>query len=348
MTAPPAGMPDGRRGVMAEPAPPPATPAGPRFTVDPWDPAYGVAVEVDDLESSTGEVDVGIEVPASDWRPIDPGTVPAAGNVVFVDGVRRIDAHVWIDGGDDIVHGGICASYAAGAIACNGSAQIVEVDVGRGVFSAAPSSASLATSAGLYQAHVAVGGLPAQLSLAVQLAMGRLEVGVAERACSAGTCDLIAVDGPLRGRDHLPNAIGFVKTHHVAYLPPEQHRIVARLEPRQRTPIFTLGTSWTRFSWYLRLPGETGSPWSGVVRCECSPQLAPAEATALANLSAATLPRFASEAHKDPRAPQNLYPIGALEHELRRRLGDRDLVYRALRVAAHASAGTSGGGRSTR
>jgi hypothetical protein len=37
--------------------------------------------------------------------------------------------------------------------------------------------------------------------------------------------------------------------------------------------------------------------------------------------------------HKDPRAPQNLVPIGGLERELRHRLGDQQILYRALRAA---------------
>ena len=57
---------------------------------------------------------------------------------------------------------------------------------------------------------------------------------------------------------------------------------------------------------------------------------------ALADLSQAMLPRFASAEYKDARAPQNLYPIAGLERELRRRLGDPRLLYRALRVAAAA------------
>jgi hypothetical protein len=47
-----------------------------------------------------------------------------------------------------------------------------------------------------------------------------------------------------------------------------------------------------------------------------------------------TLPRFASEAHKDARAPQNLYPIAGLERHLKRLLGDPMLLERALRTAA--------------
>ncbi len=54
----------------------------------------------------------------------------------------------------------------------------------------------------------------------------------------------------------------------------------------------------------------------------------------MANLSQATLPRYASVEYKDSRAPQNLYPIAGLERDLRRRLGDTRLLYRALRAAA--------------
>jgi hypothetical protein len=60
-------------------------------------------------------------------------------------------------------------------------------------------------------------------------------------------------------------------------------------------------------------------------------------------VSAATLPAYASTPHKDPRAPQNLFPIAGLERELRRRLGDAALVHRALRLAAHAPASPAPG-----
>jgi hypothetical protein len=95
-----------------------------------------------------------------------------------------------------------------------------------------------------------------------------------------------------------------------------------------------MGTSWRRNSWYLRLDGSSGAPWSGVVRLECSADLPGPEVTRLADLSALVLPPLASSPHKDPRAPQNLVPIGGLERELRRRLGDQQLLYRSLRAAA--------------
>ena len=45
------------------------------------------------------------------------------------------------------------------------------------------------------------------------------------------------------------------------------------------------------------------------------------------------LPGVGSEPHIEPRAPQNLVPIAALERDLRHRLGDAGLCLRALRSA---------------
>jgi hypothetical protein len=70
------------------------------------------------------------------------------------------------------------------------------------------------------------------------------------------------------------------------------------------------------------------------VRCEAPPDLDVDAARARADRTAAVLPRFASQPHKDPRAPQNLHPIAGLERALRRRLGDPALLERALRAAA--------------
>ncbi len=140
--------------------------------------------------------------------------------------------------------------------------------------------------------------------------------------------------GPLRGRTHLPRAIGFIKSHRTAYLSPALHAMVGALAGGQRTPVFLMMSSWSRFSWYLRLPGSIGHPWAGVVRCEASADHETSDVIELADAVAAALPRFSSKPHKDPRAPQNLYPIAGLERELRRRLGDAALLYRDLRVAA--------------
>jgi hypothetical protein len=84
----------------------------------------------------------------------------------------------------------------------------------------------------------------------------------------------------------------------------------------------------------MRLPGPMSHPWSGIVRLEAAGELKVAEVRRLADLSAVTLPKYSSVPHKDPRAPQNLFPIAGLERELRHRLGDPSFVQRALRQVA--------------
>ena len=380
-------------------------PAPMRWRVESWDPGYGASTEDQaELGRSTAQVATDLELPEARWRPVDPD--PAAAGwaaVLFVDGVRRIDAMAWISepagsgpggthgSGSGGTHGGgsggpdggtgggsaedgdgsaaslaLCASYAAGVVCCRpGAAHLLAAEVRRGLFSTAEHATDVVTPAGRYRrVHTPARGEPAaDLSLAVQRALGDVEGAVAAQArtgtgsagatASAGGAtaagaahatgtgaaaaaegeDLLVVDGPLRGRQHLPRAIGFIKTHRSEYLPAALHRVVGRLAPGQRTPVFGLGTSWQRHSWYLKLPGSP-APWAGVVRVECPAELSLAQVVDLADRSAPMLCRYASTEYKDARAPQNLYPIGGLERELRRRLGDQKLLYRAIRRAS--------------
>jgi len=306
-----------------------------RFYVDTWDPAYGVAMKILELEDSTAEVDVGVEVSGDKWRPIDAdGATKLPETVWFLDGVRRIDARAWIQQADSDAEPGICASYAAGVVRCDGTARIERVDVQRGLFSSSREAIDVETTCGPYPVKKTTSPSPEKLSQALQDCMGELEAQLANAVGADKDESLLILDGPRKHGQQLATAVGFIKTHDKSYLPPEQHAVIASLEPGQRTPVFHLGTKYRRHSWYLRLPGPAGAPWAGIVRCECSPNLAADDVVALADRTARLLPRFASAEHKDPRAPQNLYPIGGLERELRRRLGDPHLLYRALRVAA--------------
>jgi hypothetical protein len=306
-----------------------------RFTVDPWDPSYGTSNDLDPVEASRADVDCDLEVPAAQWGPRPAGASSGVERLVFVDGVRRVEAHVWIDADDGTAHHGTCASYASGAIrCCDGAAVCGPVIVGRGLFTAYGGAEPIPTPAGEFALRVAPSASPDGLSLALQERMGEAELEAAEAACAAGDVDVVVLDGSLRGRQHLTGAVGYVKTHHVTYLPPELNAVVGRLAPGERSPLFALGTTWSRISWYLRLPGAGASPWSGVVRAECSANLPVPRAAALADTVTAALPRFASAPHKEGRAPQNLYPIAGLERELRHRLGDPRVLYRALRRAA--------------
>jgi hypothetical protein len=313
-----------------------------RFTVDPWDPTYGTSVDAE-LGASTAEIATDVETPPDRWAPVPPppGLLPPAA-VLFVDGVRRVDAQVWVDEGDGSVSPGLCASYAAGVVCCcaDGGAHLLTADVRRGLITTATAADDVVTSAGTYRAvttAVRSATAPAQvLSLALQRDLGDAELAAAvgARAGHAGEDDLLVIDGPLRGRHPLPRAIGFVKSHRSSYLPAALGAVVAELAAGRRTPVFRIEDTYPAYSWYLRLPGASAAPWAGVVRVECGGELTASAAVALADLSQATLMRYASAEYKDSRAPQNLYPIAGLERGLRRRLGEPALLYRALRAAA--------------
>ena len=324
-----------------------------RFNVDGWDTGYGLALDVDILAESEAAVVLDVELPPDQWHPINPRTdmtPPAA--VLFVDGVRRIDARVWIDepiGADGLAPtsatAGICASYAAGVVCCcDGQAHVIATEVRRGLFTIAAHALDVTTRAGTYEACYTVPRdgtpLPVTLSTALQqrLADVELTTAVAARSTLRGHTpdadDLLVIDGPLRGRAHLDRAVGYIKSHRSEYLPPELNSLVGTLSAGQRTPVFRMGTTWDRHSWYLRLPGAPGAPWAGIVRLEATADLARDKVTTLANLTQVVLPRYASTEYKDARAPQNLYPIGGLEKDLRHKLGDQQLLYRALRAAA--------------
>ena len=306
-----------------------------KFTVDPWDPSYGTSNELDPVDVSRAQIEVDVEVPAGEWAPRRPPPPERAERLVFIDGVRRVEAHVWIDADDGTAEHGICASYAAGAVRCDGAAVCGPFVVRRGLFTTHGGAETIPTWAGDFAVRLASSATPEGLALAVQERMAEAELEAAEIACGEGDVDLVVVDGPLRGRQHLSGAVGYIKTHHVTYLPPDLNAVVGRLTPGERSPLFILGTDWSRLSWYFRLPATGTSPWSGVVRGECSANLL-AGAAALADRVTTALPRYASEAHKDGRAPQNLYPIAGLERDLRHRLGDPQVLYRALRLAAAA------------
>jgi hypothetical protein len=317
-----------------------------KFAVDPWSPSYGTSLDTE-LGDSAAPVALDVELPAAEWQPVDPDPASVApGAVLFVDGVRRVDAQVWVDdGADPEASPALCASYAAGVVCCcrDSGAHLLGFHVRRGLFTTAESAGDVVTTAGTYRATRTAGRpdvAPAQLlSLALQRELADTELAAAAdaRTGHAGDDDLLVIDGPLRGRQHLPRAIGFVKSHRSDYLPPQLGGLVGQLRTGQRTPVFRLGSSWKRHTWYLRLPCRPGAPWAGIVRVECSADLPAAEAVALAARSQVTLPRFASTEYKDSRAPQNLYPIAGLERELRRRLGEPNLLYRALRRAAAAA-----------
>lgn len=308
-----------------------------KFAVEAWDPDYGTGGDIDALDASTDIVDADVELPRPDWQPLGPHQAPPPSVTFFVDGVRRIDARIWVTD-DGRVQPGSCATVAAGVVACSAThAEVTDVRVRRAVFTPPVSHArSIETSFGEYT-HVPVRtGSPEDLYLGIHELMTELET---QTIPPTGADDLVVFDGPLRGRS-TSRAVGLIKTQHVQYLDDDQQLVVGTLDDGQRSPLFLIGgASFARWSFYLRLPGPRTHGWAGIVRCEMSTNqdlpVGDVEAAAsLANTISATLPRFASEPYKENRAPQNLYPIRGLEQALRRRLGDQRLLQRSLRVAS--------------
>ena len=303
--------------------------------VEGWAPEYGSAYEADAALADADKVDETVEFPGP-WEPV-PGRDDGVDRIVFVDGVRRIDARLMLETDKGPVPG-ICGSFGVGAVLWDRrkpGAEITEAHVDRlAVFGHGTAAPVPVVDAQLTYRSVSVPEQDAgALIQSFHSAMRKAEGELSEKIARAGT--FVVADGPLNNLS-ATEKVGYIKTHRAPYLSPGTSPVVGRLRPGERTPMFLIGTGtpYTRYSWYLRLaPVLGGHSWSGVVRAEVSSDLTLEHATRIADRTTALLPQVASQAHIDPRAPQNLVPIGALEKELRRRLGDAGFVYRSLRAA---------------
>jgi len=304
-----------------------------RLFVEGWAPDYGAPYEpVEELAPAEGSVDVTVE--RTDWEPMD-GADDGVRRVAFVDGVRRVDARLTVDDPEAGPVPGICGTFAVGAACWDRGARVTEIDAAR--------VERLAVLSGrreerlppvaldpAYRTEAIADPDPDALVRHIHTTMRRAEGECAASRAREGW--FVVADGPLN--DLTPQStIGYVKSHRVTYLPSPQGATVGALAPGQRTPLFTIA-EYQRYSWYVRLARPAGGhSWSGVVRCEASGSLPRTEVLAMADRSAALLPAVASLEYLDPRAPQNLVPIAALERALRHLMGDRGLVYRAVRAA---------------
>lgn len=312
-----------------------------RLYLESWAPGFGSPVEADQsLPPSEVEVDPTVEVEGA-WEPL-PGLDDGVPSIAFVDGVRRIDARLTLfeDGAATLPVPGICASYAVGATLWRRGERPVSTFervtvrrlavLGRGRAEHVPQVRGMD-----YVTESTEGEDDDQLAAHVQTRMRQEEGTCAADLARAG--HFVVADGPIN--EFAPQVvIGYVKTHHRTYLGPAEAACVAALRPGERTPLFRINprARFQRYSWYVRLATVPfGHAWSGVVRCESAFALGREAARTVADRTAAILPQVAPPLHIDPRAPQNLVPIAALEKHLRHQLGDAALVERALRAALH-------------
>lgn len=306
-----------------------------------WDPSYGSPYLIgDDQPDGTASI-----VEAAAGMRIGPQSVTPQ-HTAFVDGVRRGEGLLYrqADGGQ-LVRGTVGA-YACGSVLCEPGARPTfgAFQARRLCIFGGGQSVPLPLTDGYEWDSVAVQSTEMDAPLQeLQTRMRMAEGQLAERLAAEGW--LVVVDGPLnfvRSRD-LP-VVGLVKTHYRPLLPPEQHGAVSTLQCGERTPLFVLGTD--RYSCYARLAivSPRQSPWHGIVRLEVPQSAGLEKARSTADAVTAVLPRFAGIPHRDPRAPQNLQPVGALERQLRRRLGPVRLASRAARAAVHRLTASSGAG----
>ena len=193
---------------------PASSPAGMRFSIDAWDVSYGTALAVaeEELPASVARVDTDVETPADQWAPIPARSdLPHPSAVLFVDGVRRIDARVWID--DSATGTGttsaplpagmaatapapagmaataplppgmaatasmaVCASYAAGVVCCCGrpgrrQAHLLAGEIRRGLFTTAAHATDIQTRTGTYRARHTVGSDTVPLTMTLSNAL---------------------------------------------------------------------------------------------------------------------------------------------------------------------------------
>jgi hypothetical protein len=316
--------------------------------VDPWEADYGSETPLAPLDDEPDEdVVLDVELPPERWTPLTPGPARAPERVYFIDGVRRLETRLVVRSNGQLLHGGF-GSFAVGCVEVRpGRAAFGEKDLGREVILGSdqrlPQDVTVRPNL-TYAAGSAKEAEPDAPLRAIQANMRRAEFRLARRLADLADT-LVVTDGPL-GAGGKGNAVGLIKRISELYLPGSLLGVLTRLPAGTRTPLFAIrakGRGFNRLAWFLRLaavlPGE--SELHGLVRLEVAESVGAAGARFLADLTSVLLPRFAPPRARDPRAPQNLLPIGALEQQLRHALGDQRLVRRWIqtlvtREATHA------------
>lgn len=316
--------------------------AGYNLRLDPFPPEFDPAVQIGEAETPAATIDATVET--SSWAALRAPAGPPPGRVYFVDGVRRIEHRLFVETAE-ATYFGLLGSFGVGATRVDGQRARVEAEVVERVLvvgggerlPALEVAVPRSRSRLCFEPRVVADQTPNGPLDGLQRAMREGEARLGEEL--GRQADLVFLDGPLSflTREAGP-VIGYVKRLMGTYLSPEAARLLPRLAPGERTPLFLIQDRVPRYSWYLRLAWGRSiqSSLAGIVRLETSGARALTDVRGLADASAALLPRLASDPAHDPRAPANLHPIGGLEQRLRRLLGDPLLIRRAVEAHLHA------------
>jgi hypothetical protein len=330
---------------------------------DLWQSVYTGSTEVELTDQkSLGEVVATTECQdLSHWSavriPDGAFAEVATACVAFVDGVRRIDMHGVVDGNPPYY--GVFGSVAAGCMRMCGAhahdtTDALQDEVVKHYFVTNAPDPDI-TSLGLasdpscpfdveYEVKSSSSHDPADFGQELNNLMQELEHRVAQEQVDRTDVQAVITDGSIPYKHQLTagtgKLAGIIKNVQKAYLQHDQFATVLDLKAAERTPLFEIRYSGnsgrsSKMSFFLRLRpiGAFSSNMANLVRIEL-PVMGLTDATHLANLASAIAVHYSSNLWGDTRAPQNLYPVGALETALKNRLGDqrflRSVIMRTL------------------
>lgn len=326
--------------------------------LEPWSMGYDAPVSINPEEIPTSDnVNTEFEVGNGEWQPMRPAIAPELPHqILFIDGRMRIDALCNGRRDDELLYGAF-ATIAVGAV-------LVDRTISRAKCIAAEIRRIIAIGGNL---NPPVTIIPAPMSgrgelkydycltssnndsdtpsQIVQSAMLDEELRIANELSLNKELikedTLIVRDGPLLYRVYQTpyDTMGYVKTMGKAYLKGDNAQVLRSLKVGERTPIFRISnTHGSNLSWYLRSGSKDLNykklgyhDLHGIIRIDLNGAIPLERAKAIADQSTYLIPQYASHPTRDPRAPQNLTPVGALEKELGRRMGSRELISRRLR-----------------
>lgn len=317
-----------------------------RIALDPWGSDYvgqvSVPHEGDRVETTVQALEEPVEPGPWEAQRPQPASLPSM--TAVVDGVMRTDARAVVSQDESRFLGLFC-SLASGAVVVDQQVSIAAIQVKRlfitGSGQSGPDTILVpaGTSAPLSYASLSSAAITQdKLGEALMTEMRQTESVIAERL--SGPDKLILADGNLTYIGGSSSVVGVIKSIHRMYLSSRRTKVLEQLQPGERTPLFRIqgGTkreSYDVFSCYLRLsqPRPIEHEFAGLVRLEVKASLGSHKAVGLLDQASLKVFALASRAPKDPRAPQNLLPVGGLERQLRRRLGDPQLVRRGIEKA---------------
>jgi uncharacterized protein len=308
------------------------------WKLESWNPEYALPERLGGEDGGSSAIVVKTEI-EGDWKAHTPASIAPDKwpMLLFVDGRQRVEAMI----ADGQGRPAMLATVLAGAVLRDGGGiRPVSDPIKRHLWLYAGNEA-LPSSLSHYEKIEVKKTDPASLRSRITDLMRQTEVLLANQLSKELETATIIMDGQLypgsQGIQNPERIVGYTKTQAAAYLPPEEQGLLFKLQPRQRSPIFELpGTPLRRpldvYSWYVRLPLEPDVPFfggAGLLRVETASK-EPREAVQLANLSVSLFCAMASSPARDPRAPQNLVPIGGLEQWLGRYMGSAEVVRRKI------------------